>query len=529
MNQARHVRIYDLHSWTGVTLGLFVYVVAFTGCWALFHHELKAWEDPAARLVKPAEPVAFQPLFDELIANEIGDRDISFVNVTFPDAYEPYYKAHVDFEAADGERGHVDRRWDAATGEALPDRGDGLALWLLDFHRDLMWPDQLGGRQVGRSLVGIAGVILLLSIVSGVVTHSKLMRELFSLRYMQSVRLKWQDTHKIIGLWGLPFHAMIAFTGAFLGVIVLILPVMAMLVVKGDQNKLIDAIGAGRAPPSGVAAEMIAFDDVRAMRHERVAGPPVQIFVSNYGDAAAVYQLGFAAEERLVIQEASAINAATGERDTSDGFLEDTAVNRTFAAVTPLHYGTYGGIALKLLYASLGLSLAIITATGMMMWIERRLHGNEGKKSKAFYRGLSRVTVGVTTGLAVASVALFYHDKLYAGAEQARLTATGGTYFGVWAAVVVYAFLRRSDYRATKEMTALAGLGLMGLPVLNGVVTGDFAWEALNGGHAVTAGVDVTLFLCGLLALAAAVALPARRDARHQARTADGAATAPAE
>lgn len=31
MDKARHKRNYDLHSWSGVTLGIFLFIVCFTG------------------------------------------------------------------------------------------------------------------------------------------------------------------------------------------------------------------------------------------------------------------------------------------------------------------------------------------------------------------------------------------------------------------------------------------------------------------------------------------------------------------
>ncbi|MEM8703329.1 MAG: PepSY-associated TM helix domain-containing protein, partial [Pseudomonadota bacterium] len=78
-----------------------------------------------------------------------------------------------------------------------------------------------------RILVGLVGIAFLLLILTGIVAHTKFTKELFTLRYLKSVRLKWQDSHKVMGLWTSPFAAMIALTGAFLGVIALLLPLLA--------------------------------------------------------------------------------------------------------------------------------------------------------------------------------------------------------------------------------------------------------------------------------------------------------------
>ena len=37
----------------------------------------------------------------------------------------------------------------------------------------------------------------------------------------------------------------------------------------------------------------------------------------------------------------------------------------------PLHFGNFGGVAVKVLWAFLGLTTALLPLSGMMMWIER--------------------------------------------------------------------------------------------------------------------------------------------------------------
>ncbi len=62
------------------------------------------------------------------------------------------------------------------------------------------------------------------------------------------------------------------------------------------------------------------------------------------------------------------------------------------------------------------------------MWTERRRHENEGTKSVAFYDRLGHFNTGLIMGLPLATLAVFYLDKLYAGAEACRLAWTGWTY-----------------------------------------------------------------------------------------------------
>ncbi|MEL6172413.1 MAG: PepSY domain-containing protein, partial [Pseudomonadota bacterium] len=262
-------------------------------------------------------------------------------------------------------------------------------------------------------------------------------------------------------------------------------------------------------------------DEIEAMRHPVSGELADRVIIQNWQDQNAVYDVLYTADTKLSIYDSETINGATGAASTSAIRSADSSpANRVTAAVTPLHYGTFGGIALKLVYLLLGLSLAIITAMGNMMWIERRLHGNEGNKSEAFYRRLGRLTVGVTTGLPLASVAIFYLDKLYGGAEAGRLAATGWTYFGVWVAVIIFALARRNDYRTVRDLLALTGIVMIGLPILNGVATGEFFWSAIGSGHTASAWVDFSCLILGVLTVAASRTLPSKRPERQRRKAA---------
>jgi len=526
MNRARHLRIYDLHSWAGITLGLFLFVVAFSGCVALFDEGIKSWEDPAKRLTVTQDGPPIHTTFTAFVEEMQAKGDLHFLDYAYPAPLTPYHEARATVHHTDGSRDLlVTRRWDPATLAVLPHRGEGLSVWLLDFHRDLMWPDLLGGRTAGRAIVGLAGVILMLSILTGVIAHTKIFQELFSLRYWRSVRLQWQDTHKVAGLWGLPFFSMMAFTGAFLGIVAILSPIVAVLAFKGDTETLIAKVIGAPPDPAGIAAPMQPLDGLADRTLPGAEGGPERIIIHNWADAAAIYELLYVPDRELALFKPDYISGVTGTPVQKSDIPTQTAANRVTNAVTPLHYATFGGIALKALYFVLGLSLAGLCALGNMMWIERRLHGREGRKSPAFYRRLSRLSVGVTTGIAVASISLFYLDKLYWGAEAARLTWTGLIYFLVWGLVIAYAFARSNDYRTVKQMVALTGVLLLGLPGLNAAVTGDGVWQITANGHRVAAWVDASFLALGAASLILAKALPGRRRAPH---TAEAAAAGPA-
>ena len=524
MDQKRHKRIYALHSWSGITLGLFVYIVAFTGCFALFDHEIQTWEDPAIRLPLADPPAPINTIFLNWISDNLSEEEkVGSVNFRFPNQFEPYYRGFLVVETLREDGGHdrrfISQRWDTQSGAPLSERGDGAAHWLLDFHRQLMWPDSLGGTTIGRGLVGVAGVILLLSIISGVMAHTKIFQELFTLRFFRSMRLKWQDTHKVLGLWGLPFYAMIAFTGAVIGIVTLLAPITALLTFKGDQEALVAAvIGTSQTAPAGIEAPMISIDELALITEPKSGAPITTVQINNWGDQNARFTLLFKADTELASVDSYQINGVTGE-PTHNGSRENlSAANRTLGAMTPLHYGTYGGVALKIVYFLLGLSLAIITALGMMMWLERRLHGNEGARPQWFYQTLSKVTVGTTCGLAIATASILYVDRLAPATGEGRIILVGWSYFAIWAAGIFYPFIRKDDYRAATEMIAATGLLFAALPLLNFATTGDFFIVDLFPNTQPYAWVDLFSFIFGAATIISAMALPKERKTKSASR-----------
>ncbi|MEL7198516.1 MAG: PepSY-associated TM helix domain-containing protein [Pseudomonadota bacterium] len=511
-NRERQIRIYDLHSWTGVALGIMMFFVCFTGSVALFHHEFEPWEDPAKRGEIASNPVPIHSTLENWIADNANGREPAFVNVSLPHGEHGHYDLFASFRDEKGEFEFSEARFSSTTGEQLFFREEGANQLLYDLHRDLAWPDALGGRQVGRIIVGLVGIAFLLLILTGIVAHTKITKELFTLRYLKSVRLKWQDSHKVLGLWTSPFAAMIALTGAFLGVVALLLPLMAFVVMKGDEEALVAKLGLAQTERAGISAPMVSVDEIGPRLHPETGNPVSFVQYSNWGDQNARASLHYKAESRLLYSDIIEVNATTGEQvPNTDIFTTGGPFGYVLATFSPLHYGTYGGITLKLIYFALGMSLAIMSALGSMMWIERRRHGGEGQKSDRFYAVLSAINTGVCAGLPFAAIAVLAFDKVYWGAETARYSAMVWFFFAVWVVSAIFGYLRGNDYKANRELLAATGFGMVALAPLNWVVTGDVMWSAFGTGAAGSAWFDFAFILLGASAVVVAAKLPAER------------------
>ena len=50
--------------------------------------------------------------------------------------------------------------------------------------------------------MGLLGIVMLISLVSGVMAHPKVVKDLFLLRWRPSLRLTVSDLHEQVGVWG---------------------------------------------------------------------------------------------------------------------------------------------------------------------------------------------------------------------------------------------------------------------------------------------------------------------------------------
>lgn len=508
MGRDRIKRLYDLHSWTGIVTACLVFVVVFSGIPALFDQELKAWEDSSNRIALSDDPVELLPLIENFIQDVTGNNEtVQSIVTLLPTQAHPVYQVELRLEDAEsGTRHEALRKWDPNTGRIIPLRGEGFSSWLTGFHRNFM----IEGT-VGRALVGLVGIFLLISTVTGILTHRKMFVEMFTWRLDRSVRLKWQDTHKIIGFWGVPYVLMIAFTGAFLGLLVVMLPATAILVFKGDRDAILEAVTGPPVERVGVTAVMQPILPLVERVEDVVQERPERLIIQRWGDQSAHYSFLYKIEGKLLRFGQYVINGGTGE------FVEHRltegpgAAWRVVSAITPLHYATYGGIWLKGLYSVLAAGLCIVIGTGSMMWLERRKHGYEGQRSAMFYRYLGHLTTGLMTGIIVASTALFHVDAFLLVNHETRLFWIGVCYFSLWVLVIGFTFSRGNDYKACRETLILSGFLLLAAPVTNAIAKGGALFLAPSGLQSYVLGVDIAVFVLGALCIAISRRLPTHR------------------
>lgn len=197
--------LFTIHSWAGVVTGLLLFIVCLSGALVVFKHEIDLWANPGfAGLPRATEPASL----DRVLRNLQDARPGAVIDlIQLPDAVSPNHYALLRQAGEPAGRTRLVIRSDTAAVVGPVDSQVGQYIRML--HVFLFFGP--------RWIVGALGVVMLVLIGTGFVIHRKILAELFTQRWDRSFRVLMSDLHKGAAVWGLVFHLLIAFTGAWLG------------------------------------------------------------------------------------------------------------------------------------------------------------------------------------------------------------------------------------------------------------------------------------------------------------------------
>jgi uncharacterized iron-regulated membrane protein len=390
------------HSALGLAFAALIYVVCLTGTISVFLHELHRWEQPNA-------PMVTQPLRAEAINEGVWagygqaliDNAAEDLILTAPSQLNPRFLItyHSNATREEGE-------WIADAEGRLKTRV--RAPWsdfIGDLHMTLHLP-----RTWGLFLVGLTGVAVLASLISGLLSHPRIFKDAFALRWGGSKRLQEADLHNRLSVWGLPFHFVVSLTGALLGLSTLIVGVLALAAYDGDSDKAFAAILGPRARQSTAAGRV---PDVAAMIATVRSKQPNAEFVSaelqRVGTAGQMVHLSMKSPGHIAFANLYYFDGS-GKLVGDGGFEEGGVGQQILGVLQPLHFGWFGGIGTKIIYGILGLALTVITQSGVVIWLARRR--DKGRPAPIWERVWATVVWCQPLALAVtAAAALFVPEN----------------------------------------------------------------------------------------------------------------------
>lgn len=352
-----------VHKWSSLVSTVFMLLLCLTGLPLIFHQEIGhltgtaveppelAHEGPradldtmlsAARARHPGRIVQF-------VSQDEEDDRLWFVTLTpTPDPTDDFRSVAVD----------------ARTGAVLAEpRFDEGFMWVMfKLHVDLF------AGLPGKLFLGLMGLLLLVAIVSGVVLYALFMRKLAfgEVRRDRSSRVKWLDLHNLLGIVTLVWAFAVGATG--------MVNTWADLLIKYWQH---DQLSALLAPYQGrsLVPEADRAPVQRVLEVAQALHPTQKLaFIAFPGTA-------FSSPHHTTV-------FLRGETPITSRLLQPVLVDAMTAQATaapalpwyvtallvsqPLHFGDYGGLPLKVIWALLDLITIVVLASGLYLWWARR-------------------------------------------------------------------------------------------------------------------------------------------------------------
>jgi uncharacterized iron-regulated membrane protein len=349
--------LFTIHSWAGVVTGLLMFVVCFSGAVVVFKHEIDLWANPVLGQAPRAEvPAALDTVYTQALAAP-GARAVELI--ALPDDINPAFTATVQGDAASADT-RVKLALRADDGALIAPVDSELGQYLRSLHVFLFFGP--------RWIVGFLGVAMLVLIATGIVIHRKIIAELFTQRWDRSLRVLFSDLHKAAGVWGLAFHILIAFTGAWLG--------LAPVFERGfDYLSKPAPVAAAIAPamPKPAPAKMRSLDTLKQTARDALPSFEVRVVaLRQWGTQRATARFAGRLQGSIFSTAHVVVNAASGAVVSVHDPRQAGFWSKVNALMEPLHFGDFGGLSLKWLYFLLGLTPAFLSLSGTLIWLDRR-------------------------------------------------------------------------------------------------------------------------------------------------------------
>lgn len=348
---------------------LFLLMLCITGLPLIFHDEIESFssEHDNGTVTGPASASQGKPL-DQIVAMALLDsgggvplfigfsQDSPVITVTTGTAADaPESKMRLF-------------SYNRTTGESVGEiRDEGVMHFILELHTDMF----LG--LPGMLFLGFMGLLFVIAIISGVVLYAPFMRRLRfgTLRTEQSRRVRTLDQHNLLGIVTLGWAVVVGVTGV-------INAFADPLTDQWRQGELANMVKA-QDSPDGASRKQLSpdkygsIDVAMAAATSRQPGLSPQFigFPGGAWSSARHYAIFFQGSTPLTshVLTPALVDAETG---TLTDIRAMPLLNQALMLSKPLHFGDYGGLPLKILWAVLDLATIWVLVSGLQLWLGRR-------------------------------------------------------------------------------------------------------------------------------------------------------------
>ncbi len=362
-------QLYQWHKWLGIIAGLFVLVFFISGGVIVFSRSLDAWENPQLYKVTPKDtPLPYDTLYRMAQQQQPDLYLYSFRHM--PQTPEESIEMRVYDPSS---KTYPLLFLDPYTGKVLGVKRHSV----YDFFMKMHYTFYLG--RVGELLAGIFALALLGSVITGTIVYRKYVLGVLLFRVplrLQNWRVAASGLHRYLGVYTLLFNVVLAFSGFY------------MMLYAFDLKAQFGATS--NAVPQTPPQVLVNVDSAMHVMQRRMPGVSINYVdfprdvagkLNINGDAPGGWLYGNYNNRMEFDYRTGAILSEFRESDLS-------GKEKFEYALYTLHFGQYGGMGIKVLYAFFALAGVLIVVSGFLLYMRKN-----GKSNKKNYQAACRKIV----------------------------------------------------------------------------------------------------------------------------------------
>ena len=484
------VRTYrQVHSWIGITCGLALFIAFYAGAITMFEDTVRRWAASPSPLPAPVR-LAETPT---LIAAVLAEEDAAAGRYRVHFEIGPDTPARVTWLAEavdDDDHSSIPVIYGAAfdeSGSLVTARVDVAPVaQLIDvLHQQVGLPFP---HEWAMPITGLVALAYVVALVAGIITLlPSLVKDLFALRIGTNLKRMWLDVHNALGVFSLPFHFVMAFTTVVFAFHDQFYSIQDTLIYDG---RIAEQWAQGRPPrpESSPDAVLLSADLLVEQIAEQAPGfTPVSVEYRTGPDGSVSARVQ-GHDARYAMRGPTfglaSIDPYTGrflETNYLPGHQEGWAA--VITSFFTLHFGSFGGNAVRWGYFLLGLAGAIVFYTGNLIWLEshrKRARGGgavpEQSPSSVLLAGFSvGGALGCIAGISITLAAARWLPEL----TDDKAAWHRYLFYGVFIGAIAWATLRGAG-RGSVELLWFAVVATLLIPLSSVLVSaahpGGTAW-----------------------------------------------------
>ncbi|MGB1041913.1 MAG: PepSY-associated TM helix domain-containing protein [Tenacibaculum sp.] len=505
MSKRNYNVFFNTHTVSGIVISVALYIIFFAGAFSLFKHEIEAWEEGTHSKNVAREQIDYDFLIKKITQEKsLISKDVKFyLGGSSDDIYILTSAAQDTINTPKKDRKQDYFSVNIHTGEKSPyEEKYSLGEFLYRLHFFAQIPG------IGAYLAGFVALFFLFAIVTGVIVHwKKIIPNFYQFNPKTTLKRIWTDAHTALGVIGLPFQFIFAITGTYFCLSLFAL-IPANILYNGNQQKLLEDLRPDRKIIQWEAKTEKTLPSINHFVKQNVTKfehfEPLYVIIKNFGGTNMQYLLfgDLNYKERFISSGIITYDFSTNTTKITQEPNKTYYADAIQKSMGRLHFGDFGGVAIKIIYFILALITCFVIITGVLIWIEARNKKSMSLKQRLYTAKVGHIYLAICLSLYPVIALFFLVIKLLPYQYQTqKMTILYSSFFTVWLLATIFLRYKRDNY-FTNKVTLLFGaiFGFL-IPLASGFVSNNWIWNTYKAKQFNILTVDLLWIVLSIIAL----------------------------